>query len=244
MDRAWRDPRRLSFHLLTVLAVVVCVVAARWQWDRAHRTEADAVPEGPVVALADLDPTTTFSGMRASLTGRFDPQHQALISPRPRNGEPGSWVLTPLLPDAGTSGATATAVAVVRGWIPAGLAPGAPPAGTVTVVGVLVADSRQPGVTAAGDPPTLDRVDTGALEALAGYPIRSGWFALQSMEPTTGDQPVPLLVTELPGADVGLNWRNAAYAAQWVAFAGFVLFFWVRFRREYQTDRPEQEIPG
>jgi cytochrome oxidase assembly protein ShyY1 len=115
MDRAWRDPRRLSFHLLTVLAVVVCVVAARWQWDRAHRTEADAVPEGPVVALADLDPTTTFSGMRVSLTGRFDPQHQALISPRPRNGEPGSWVLTPLLPDAGTSGATATAVAVVRG---------------------------------------------------------------------------------------------------------------------------------
>jgi hypothetical protein len=48
----------------------------------------------------------------------------------------------------------------------------------------------------------------------------------------------------LPGAEVGLNWRNAAYAAQWVAFAGFVLFFWIRFRREYHDDRAEQEIPG
>ncbi len=55
---SWADPRRLGFHVLTVLAVVVCVVAARWQWDRANRSEADAVPEGPVVALADLDPAT------------------------------------------------------------------------------------------------------------------------------------------------------------------------------------------
>ena len=63
------EPRRLAFHLLTALAVVACIVAARWQWDRAHRTEADAVPAGPVVALADLDPTTTYSGMRVRVTG-------------------------------------------------------------------------------------------------------------------------------------------------------------------------------
>ncbi len=243
MQRAWRDPRRLAFHGLTVLAIVVCVVAARWQWERAHRTEADAVPDGPVVALADLDPLTTFSGMRVRLTGQFDPQHQALVAPRPRVGEPGAWVLTPLLPDDVAGMGSRTAVAVLRGWVPEGSAPVDPPSGSVTVVGVLVADSRQPGAAAVGDPPTLDRVDTGALEALAGYPIRSGWFALQDLAPGAADQPSPLLVTELPGADVGLNWRNAAYAAQWVAFAGFVIFFWVRFRREYQAGRSDQEIP-
>jgi cytochrome oxidase assembly protein ShyY1 len=239
MDAAgsWRDPRRLAFHVLTILAVVVCVVAARWQWDRAHRTEADAVPEGPVVELADLDPTTTFSGMRVRLTGQFDPAHEVLVAPRARQGAPGAWVLTPLVP------ATGSAVGVVRGWLPEGQRPTDPPAGTVSVVGVLVADSRDPGAQATGDPPTLERVDTGALESLAGYPVRSGWFALQQLDPATAGQPAPLLVTELPGADVGLNWRNAAYAVQWVAFAGFVLFFWTRFRREYQAGRPEQEIP-
>ena len=69
---SWADPRRLGFHVLTILAVVVCVVAARWQWDRANRSEADAVPESPVVALADLDPATAFSGMRVGISGVFD----------------------------------------------------------------------------------------------------------------------------------------------------------------------------
>jgi cytochrome oxidase assembly protein ShyY1 len=234
---SWRSPRRLAFHLGTVLAVVVCVVAARWQWDRANRTEADAVPEGPVVALADLDPTTAYSGMRVRITGRFDPAHEALVAPRSRAGQPGAWVLTPLVP-AGSG----PAVAVVRGWTPQGASPAAPPEGTVTVVGVLVADARSPDVAATGQPPTMPVVDTGALEAVAGYPVRSGWFALQDLQPPAAAQPMPLLVTELPGADVGLNWRNAAYALQWVAFAGFAIFFWNRFRREY-VDRPEQELP-
>jgi hypothetical protein len=67
-------------------------------------------------------------------------------------------------------------------------------------------------------------------------------LALQDLQPPAAAQPMPLLVTELPGADVGLNWRNAAYALQWVVFAGFAIFFWNRFRREY-VDRPEQELP-
>lgn len=249
---SWSDPRRLGFHVLTVLAVLVCVVAARWQWDRANRSEADAVPEGPVVALADLDPSSTFSGMRVGLTGVFDAEHEVLVAPRPRDDQDGAWVLTPMQPTAadgsvpsapeGSVDPASTSVAVVRGWVPAGQRPTPPPAGTVEVVGVLVADSRQavPQVTD-GDPPTLAVVDTGALAEHAGYPVRSGWFALTGMSPAGEDQPLPLEVTELPGADVGLNWRNAAYALQWVAFAGFVLFFWHRFRRDH-VDRPvEQE---
>lgn len=236
-----RAPRRLTFHLLSILAVVVCIVAARWQWDRANRTEADAVPQGPVVALADLDPTTAYSGMRVGIVGAFDPDREVLVAPRPRAGADGAWVLTPLVPEE-ADGRAGTAVAVLRGWVPAGARPVEPPAGTVSVVGVLVADSRRPGVAVTGDPPTLAVVDTGALAGHAGYPVRSGWFALQELQPAGTDQPLPLLVTELPGAEVGLNWRNAAYALQWVVFAGFVLFFWNRFRREYATSPAEQEL--
>jgi cytochrome oxidase assembly protein ShyY1 len=229
---------RLAFHALTVLAVLVCLFAARWQWERAHRTEAEAVPDTPVIALADLDPQTAYAGLRVRLDGTFDPAGEVLVAPRSRDGAPGAWVLTPLRPDGRSD---AAAVAVVRGWVPQGVEPTPPPAGPVSVVAVLVADSRQPGVAPTGEPPTLSVVDTGALAAHAGYPVRSGWFALQAIAPAGVDQPAPLLVTELPGADVGLNWRNASYALQWIAFAGFVLFFWVRFRRDLV--RSEQESP-
>lgn len=227
--RSARSPgRRLALHALTLLAVLVCVVAARWQWDRAHRTEADAVPDAPAVALADLDPTTAYAGMRVLLEGAFDPEREVLVAPRDRDGAAGAWVLTPLQP-AGTD----VAVGVVRGWVPQGTAVPAPPAGPVRVEAVLVADARRPGVAVApGERPTIEQVDTGVLAAVAGYPVRSGWFALQAMQPAGTGQPLPLQVTELPGADVGLNWRNAAYAVQWIAFAGFAAFFWHRFRRD------------
>ena len=149
-------------------------------------------------------------------------------------------------PDGAAAGdAATTAVAVVRGWVPAGQRPTPPPPGIVEVVGVLVADSRQARArwSRAGDPPTLVAVDTGALSAHAGYPVRSGWFALTDLAPAGAGQPLPLQVTELPGAEVGLNWRNAAYAVQWVAFAGFAIFFWNRFRRDHMDRPAEQETP-
>ena len=238
---SWRDPRWLAFHLVTILAVGVCVVAARWQWDRAHRTEADAVPDVPAVALADLDPTTAYSGMRVRITGRFDPDHEVLVAPRERDELTGAWVLTPLVPSSTPDGDQQAAVAVLRGWIPAGASPADPPEDEVSVVGVLVADSRQPGTVPTGDPPTLTIVDTGALADHAGYPIRSGWFSLQDLQPSGAGQPLPLKVTELPGAEVGLNWRNAGYAFQWIVFAGFAVFFWNRFRQEF-VGRPDQEL--
>lgn len=247
----WSDPRRLGFHVLTVLAVLVCIVAARWQWERANRSEADAVPEGPVVALADLDPATAFSGMRVGISGVFDTAGEVLVAPRPREGRDGAWVVTPMQPTAADGaepvpGASidpaTTAVAIVRGWVPSGQRPTPPPAGVVDVVGVLVADSRQADpLLTAGDPPTLAAVDTGALSEYAGYPVRSGWFALTDLRPAGEGQPLPLQVTELPGAEVGLNWRNAAYALQWIVFAGFVLFFWTRFRHDHMHRPAEQE---
>lgn len=245
MTRVRLRSGRLGFHLLTVLCVLVCLAAGRWQWERAYRTVADAVPDVPAVALADVDPRSTFPGMRIAVTGRFDPDHEVLVQPRPRDGVAGAWVLTPLLPDpASVADAPGgdTAVAVVRGWVPSGQPAGAPPSGVVSIEAVLVSDVREPGLQAQGDPPTLPVVDTGALAELTGYPIRSGWLALQTLQPTVSAQPTPLAVTDLPGADVGLNWRNAAYAVQWVIFAGFVVFFWSRFRRDLDQRPRQQEI--
>jgi cytochrome oxidase assembly protein ShyY1 len=232
---------RVGLHVLAVLGVLVCLVAARWQWERAYRTVDDVLPDEPAVALADLDPRKTWAGMRISVTGQFDAAHQVLVAPRPRGGVAGGWVLTPLLPDEGGVAQPGAAVAIVRGWVPAGQSVPAPPPGRVSVVGVLVPDVREPGAQAPGEPPTLTQVDTGALAALAGYPVRSGWLALQRLDPPVAGQPLPLAVTDLPGANVGLSWRNAAYAVQWIVFAGFVVLFWSRFRRELDERPREQE---
>ena len=230
---SWTDPRRLGFHVLTVLAVLVCIVAARWQWDRANRSEADAVPEGPVVALADLDPATAFSGMRVGITGVFDAEHEVLVAPRPRDGQDGAWVLTPMQPTAadGRSPPTRSSAdpastrspSCAAGCRPASARPHRRRGSSRSSASSSPTPGRPaPRSPTAGDPPTLAVVDTGALAEHAGYPVRSGWFALTDLRPAGEGQPLPLKVTELPGADVGLNWRNAAYALQWVVFAGFV----------------------
>jgi surfeit locus 1 family protein len=246
MTSARRRPGRLGLHVLALLALLLCLAAARWQWERAYRTVDDVLPDTPVVALADLDPRQARPGLRLSVIGHFDADHQILVAPRPRDGVAGAWVLTPLVPDAPYSDAPASnavpdaAVAVVRGWIPAGQAPPGPPLGQVTVVGVLVADVREPGVQVQGEPPTLTTIDTGALAQHAGYSVRSGWLALQQLDPPEAGQPFPLTVQDLPGANVGLSWRNAAYAVQWIVFAAFVVFFWSRFRHELD-DRPRPQ---
>lgn len=238
----------LVFNLMTVLAVAVCVLAAWWQWQRAHRTTDDAVPSTPAVAWSQFDPQASYSGQRLQISGRFLPE-QIMVVPRERAGAPGAWVLSALVPDdqpsAGAPAGAPAAVAVVRGWVPQGVTAEqvATPAGEVEVTGVLVADERRPGAPGevVGE---STRVDSGQLALAVGRPTRAGWLALTAVAPADGAgggvQPIPLEVGELPGADVGLNWRNAAYALQWLVFAAFAVFFWNRFRRDYfaaQGDR-------
>jgi cytochrome oxidase assembly protein ShyY1 len=209
------------------------------------------------VSWADFDPQTSFSGQRVAVSGRYLPE-QLLVTPRERAGRPGSWVYTALVPDSNPDSATpgsartgdaadVAAIGVLRGWVPQGTEPAAlaPPSGTVSVTGVLVADERRPGSGAtagANGVPSLARVDSGALADVAGIPVRAGWLALTASRPATAGEPAPLEVGELPGADVGLNWRNAAYAGQWLAFAAFAVFFWNRFRRDYFGSGAPEEL--
>lgn len=246
---------KVAFHVLTVVAVVVCVMAARWQWQRAHRSVADAVPDVPAVQWIAFDPAQSFSGQRVTVTGRYLPE-QVLVAPRTRDGRNGAWVYTALVPDAQPAadaqpaGEQVAAIGVIRGWVPDGVPASTltAQAGEVTVTGILVADERRPGVTASPGPDgiaTTKRVDSLALAQLTGRQVRAGWLALVAAEPAVPGQPAALEVGELPGADVGLNWRNAAYAAQWLVFAAFAVFFWNRFRQDYyESGRPEAAEEG
>ena len=109
------------------------------------------------------------------------------------------------------------------------------------MVGVLVSDVRVPGARGHGRATDVCRWWTpGPCQSWPDIRSgRAGWRS-QELDPPESDQPAPLSVKDLPGADVGLSWRNAAYAVQWIVFAGFVVFFWSRFRREL-VERPRDQ---
>ena len=203
------------------------------------------MPEGSVVALADLDPATAFSGMRVGITGQFDAAHEVLVEPRARDGQDGAWVLTPMQPagadGTGTSGDPADTVGRCGARVGAGgAAPGAAARGDRRRR--RGARGRCPGPRCCGRCRGPADAARGGHRRAVGPRRIPGALGLVRPDRTAGRRarasPVPLLVTELPGAEVGLNWRNAAYAVQWIVFAGFAIFFWNRFRRDYVDTHP------
>lgn len=211
-------PRWLLFHLLSLVAVVCCCLMSMWQWDRAHRTVAEALPAEEPVAIGSAG---VHPGTIVEVSGTWDSSGMAAV-PAVRDGASGFWLVGLVRPAAGD------AVAVVAGWSATREVPW-PSGGAVRVVGPFLPDERGLAVRQ-GD--LMDKVDSAALGERAGTDVRAGWIALQSAAPALDAAIGPLRVDELPGASVGLSLRNAAYAVQWLAFAAFAVFFWFRFVKD------------
>jgi len=211
---------------LTLLALVVIVafgLLSRWQWARAQR---DQVLVAPVPAAAVFTPgsplRTSSYGTRVAATGTYDAAHQTLVA----HGNGTFWVVTPLR----TAGGEALPVARASVTSPDDAAVSTVTAGTVAVVGVA-----QP---YEGDPGTASDLPAGQAERLTAaglalpYPAAGGWVALESQHPAPS---VPATAVEPPvgaGSTATIRLQNASYAAQWLLFAGFVVFFWWRMLRD------------
>ncbi|WP_019877362.1 SURF1 family protein [Sporichthya polymorpha] len=228
-------PRWIALALVAALTVPGCLFLAGWQFGRLHDAEqqnslvqdnAEAAP----VPFGEISPVG--SGVRAedeyravTVTGRYDVEHQLYVRNRPRNGQQGFHVLTPVVTAAGP------AVLVDRGWIPAPVngepTPPETPTGTVTVTGYLrPSESPKP----ADDLPEAQvlRIDTAGIAAALPYPVHGGYLQLATQKP-----PVPIIANryspdpgELPGTSSELLHRS--YGWQWYVFAmigpiGFVL---------------------
>jgi surfeit locus 1 family protein len=218
----------IASHVFVLVCVVLFVRLGFWQLSRlderqAHNALVEARQGGPAVPVEQV----VTSGMgpaeiegvihrHVSATGTYRPDEQVLIRNETHHGAPGSWVVTPLaLPGGG-------AVAVNRGWVPVSVAEGdpaayAPPAGTVTVTGLVSRTEEREGLgaedPAEGRLQAMARVDVGRLARQVTGPLLPAYLTMRTQEPAPGAVPVPV---PPPALDDG---PHLSYAGQWFIFA-------------------------
>ena len=255
-----RTPKWIFGHVLALVAVVTFVSAGFWQLDRlADRRAYNALvaerSAAPPTDLAELLDTVGEDGealayRRASVTGRYVPDHEVVVTGRSLDGAPGMHVLTPLVTDAGRT------VIVDRGWVPyeadpaPPIAEALPPEGQVTVTGLLFPD--EPGARSgpegagSGEIAYVTQVDLGLLATPDLPPLVPAYLLASAQEPA-GDGPLPRPV-EPPALDEG---PHLSYAVQWFLFTaivliGYPLLVWrtARERRREQEPRRDPVAAG
>jgi len=245
-------PRWWPWHV-ALLAVLVSFGWLGW-WQLASFGAGDATGRsgaGPPASLQRLiEPggrlDATDVGRRVRAVGSWDGTGQLLVPGRVRAGQLGAWLVTPLRVGDGV-------VPVVRGWVASPAAAPAPPAGTVTVAGVLArseteADATTPvGATEAGEIPYLATVTVLAALPYTGGELYDGFLVLRSQQPPDPAAPTVLRDTDQAvgsstdqpvGGSVG-KWRNLAYALQWWVFGVAAAVFWAMVLRRAARDRAE-----
>lgn len=223
--------RRVVLTVLGGVVVAVCVALGLWQLQRLSDRRAlndrliarEALPVAEVATLTPLDGGRgdPAAYRRVRTTGVYDPANEVVLRARSLNGRAGNHLLTPLTLAGGD------AIIVDRGWIPLtidrpGAAQTAPPAGEVTVTGILVPTEPKPIVFGPRDPPagrltTIGRIDLERLAQQMPYAIEPLAIAMEQQRPAQTDLPHPA------GRPPPGEGPHLAYAVQWFIFAAIAL---------------------
>jgi cytochrome oxidase assembly protein ShyY1 len=186
------------------------------------------------------------TGQTVRLTGRFDPSRQVIVPNRLNNGQSGVWVVTAFDFRVSSASTGPTRIPVVRGWLPSGQSPVAPPRGDIELVGRL-----EPSEPDTMRDPALSQLPPGQVAIISSPELLSLWRPPLFLGYVIADKPKPVppmqLVSAPPAnAENDINWRNLAYALQWWVFAGFAVFWFIRIYREEQDagarQQPHDEI--
>lgn len=212
-------PRRiLVFCLFAAASAVLFIRLGFWQLDRLHeRRQRNATITqqqlGAPIPLVNLPHDTAQAHYRAaSVEGRYDYEHELVLSNRTRRGSPGVDLLTPVR-IAGSD----TAVLVNRGWVYS------PDGASVDLgrwhegerarlkgyVELITADTV---LAVSSHPRVVRHVSRAELTSKIPYPVAS--FYLVAFGDTT-DLAHPAR-RDLPVLDDG---PHRGYAMQWFAFA-------------------------
>ncbi len=192
---------RLWPTLISLAGFCVLVALGLWQlerleWKTAIIAAREAALAAPAVDLpAVLTPDLEFR--RVEARGRFLTGQGQRLGLRPRNGEPGYELLTPLLRAEGE------AILVNRGWRPGSAPPTEGPDGEVALEGVL-RFPRAPGAFAPEHGPA---------------PERWLWYDLAGIERRLGLDLAPAVLELEPPEGTGLVNNHLQYALTWFALA-------------------------
>lgn len=239
MLRTALRPRWLALLALALLLAGIAVQLGRWQWQVAHDLAREEVvreiQQRPVEPIADvIAPHDPFpddgSGQRVTARGHYEPADQLLVVRRLLHGREGLWVV-----DRFVVAGTGANIPVVRGWIPAGATPPAPPEGELELVASLAPgeapDTSEPGARGATsiDLARLVNEWPGEMYNAFGFAVTEDGAA-----PAQGVEVVPP-----PLPDTSFQFRNAMYAAQWWSFGAFALWmWWTMVRQAHRAEQP------
>lgn len=216
--------RSIIFCAFALIASAVFARLGLWQLARLNeKVQRNATIAsqrlGAPVQFALLPRDTAAAHYRATVvSGRFDYDHELVLSFRTYQGSPGAELVTPVrLPGSDT------AVLVDRGWVYS------PDGATVdrarwrerdsaTVVGYveLYAPDAQT-TTASSDPRVVRRISRGEIASKIPYPI-APYYVIATGDTADGAHPARRGV---PVLDEGLH---RGYAMQWFLFAMIALF--------------------
>lgn len=215
--------------IATVILVALGCSLSHWQTQRAVTKETieanlQVREHAAAVALPDGVDIQQMEYLKVILTGEFVPDWPVYLDNRPMNGVAGVYVVMPFKLQAQNK-----YVLVLRGWLPrnaadrASIKPYATPTGTITLQGILKANSGhvlQLGQSVSLQPKALvQNLQAAEFSAASKLPTED-FFVEQTVDLPDG------LLRAWPRASLGSE-RHRGYAFQWLALAGMALLFYL-----------------
>lgn len=215
-----RSRRWLGYFAMLAVFLVACHLLAQWQFARRAEARAEleridrnysaaAIPlESALPQLDAFDDAERWQPVE--ITGRYLAEEEVLVRNRPRNGQVGFAVITPM------QTATGAVFFVDRGWVPGAskantaVAYPAPPSGTVTIEARL--QRGEPKTGRAENGRQFASIDLAAFAERVDASAYTGAYG-QLLRVDSGELPLPALA---PVRDEG---PHLSYALQWYVFA-------------------------
>lgn len=243
--------RLITTHALGMLSVLICLMLANWQWERAQVYVAKNSPVqksfSELSPLRDYLPISSV-GVPTKVSGTWQPSERIVLPGRIANGPGmvttipeqevaaelvgaiGSWILDILELADGSS------LGVVRGFTEnAQLVPLA--TGSQIISGVMQPSEDVPGLELGNG---IIRLTTNMIVENSRTIAHDGYLVADSNSP--GLIAVQPIFNEPPVQ--GLNWRNVAYTFNWIFFAVIVGLMWVRVAKDELQVAQLERITG
>lgn len=259
MLRLALTPRWLAGLAVVLALAAIFITLSLWQVNRAEHkndatqsADASTVKDFNDVMSAEVPMPGYLAHQRVKLRGHFLPDDQVIVVNQKLDGRSGFWVVTMFVPDGAKLGADAQvskdkqiAIPVVRGFTASraaahdSRATSAPVELTATV-GPIQAPVRSEGLRDG----EVSSVSTSQLVNFFDVYSYSGFLYPDAQPEATvagkGLAHVALAQEESGGVDL----QSAAYAVEWIVFAGFALYIWWRLLRDDYLRRRETEDTG